>query len=152
MMHLYLKRFSHGSESTLGLLLVNGVFECFTLEDENRNEKVFGETRIPNGNYELELRKEGGFHTRYARRFPDLHKGMIHLKDVPNFEYVLIHIGNDDSDTAGCILVGDSTKSNVPAKGFVGNSTNAYKRLYKKVSNELVNQKPVILHIDTLRI
>ena len=35
-------------------------FLAYTLEDEYREEKVYGETRIPNGTYELGLRKVGG--------------------------------------------------------------------------------------------
>ena len=35
-MKLELKRFSAGNDSTLGLMFVDGEFECFTLEDEYR--------------------------------------------------------------------------------------------------------------------
>ncbi len=36
-------------------------FLCFTLEDEHRDEKVMGETRIPAGTYRITLRTVGGF-------------------------------------------------------------------------------------------
>lgn len=80
---------------------------CYTLEDEFRKVKVFGETRIPVGTYELELRTEGSLTKRYEARFPDIHEGMIWLRAVPNFKYIYLHCGNDDEDTNGCILVGN---------------------------------------------
>lgn len=136
-MDLDLIRFSSGKNDTLGLLYIDRVFQCYTLEDEFRTEKVMGKTRIPEGKYELKLRKEGEFHQRYAQRFPAFHKGMLHLQNVPGFTYVLIHIGNDEDDTAGCLLVGNSSKSNVTSKGFIGESTKAYRFIYPKIANEL---------------
>ena len=53
-MKLEVIRFSSQSESTLGMLfdVTNGKkFLCFTLEDEARETKVKGETRIPAGIY-----------------------------------------------------------------------------------------------------
>jgi len=47
-MKLELKRFSGQSDTTLGLMFVDGEFECFTLEDEYRADKVKGETRKKN--------------------------------------------------------------------------------------------------------
>ena len=32
---------------------------------------------------------------------------MLHVQDVTGFQFILIHIGNTDEDTAGCLLVGD---------------------------------------------
>ena len=58
---------------------------------------------------------------------------MLHILDVPDFEYILIHIGNTDDDTAGCLLVGDTINNNTVNDGFLGSSTSAYTRLYKKV-------------------
>lgn len=135
-MDIYLQRFSGEKEDTLGLLFDNNCqFMCFVLEDQYQNEKVYGETRIPAGRYKVLLRTEGGFHKRYSEKFGEDHKGMLHLQDVPGFNYVLIHIGNDDDDTAGCLLVGDQVKSNIPYdKGFIGDSTQAYKRIYPKLA------------------
>ena len=55
------------------------------------------------------------------------------------FEYILIHIGNDDDDSAGCLLVGDSQTQNVIKRGFIGSSTDAYKRIYPPIADVLVN-------------
>lgn len=136
MTNFLVQRFSGGVDDTLGLLAkchdVQNAFMCFTLEDEHRTKKVFGETRIPDGVYELKLRTHGGFHERYLEKF-DFHIGMIEICDVPNFTDVLIHIGNTDDDTAGCLLVGDSATQNVTREGFIGNSSNAYKRIYQDI-------------------
>jgi hypothetical protein len=84
------------------------------------------------------LRKEGGFHNKYKKRFAGIHKGMIEVLDVPNFNYVLFHCGNTDEDTGGCLLLGDSQENNYIIKdGFIGKSTNAYKRIYPNIAKEL---------------
>ena len=73
-------RYSSGVDSTLGLLSEVGPdgreFLAYTLEDEWREEKVSAETRIPEGTYDIKLRTTGGFHSRYANKFGDWHKGM----------------------------------------------------------------------------
>ena len=105
-MKLTVLRYNSQDDFTQGLLFIDGKFECHTIEDEQRTVKVYSETAIPNGTYEVKLRTEGKFHQNYSSKFPLFHKGMLHVTNVPNFEYILIHIGNDDDDTAGCLLVG----------------------------------------------
>ena len=132
-MKLEVLRFSSQSDSTSGLLfdISNNKrkFLCYTLEDESRKEKVWGETCIPSGEYCLGLRTVGGLDARYSKRFADIHMGMLHVLDVPNFKYILIHCGNTDEDTAGCLLLGDTQENNIVKKdGFIGRSTLAYMR------------------------
>lgn len=127
-------RVRSNSNETLSNIFINGLSECVGLEDEYREDKLTSETRIPAGKYKVELRTVGGFHSRYSKKFPELHEGMLWIKDVPNFEYILIHIGNDDDDTAGCLLVGsDYYISEDTGEMKVIYSTNAYKKLYKRV-------------------
>jgi len=154
-MKLRVLRFSSQEDSTSGLLFLEDEFGlnflCYTLEDERRALKVKGETRVPQGTYEIKLRTEGGFHERYKKRFGALHKGMLHVIDVPNFEYILIHTGNTDEHTAGCLLVGDSQENNVIIKdGFIGKSTNAYKRIYKDISKAIINNEKVTITYQDL--
>lgn len=139
-MELEVIRFSSGSDSTNGILfdVTNRIdgrkFLCYTLEDEQRKEKVKGETRIPAGSYEIKIRDVGGFHAKYSKRFKDIHRGMLHVTNVPGFNYILIHCGNTDEHTAGCLLVGDSQENNQNKKdGFIGKSTQAYKRVYQYI-------------------
>ena len=132
-------RVSSQKDSTSGMLfeIENGkrTFLCYTIEDEQRDVKVWGETRIPAGTYQLELRTEGGFHNRYKSRYGNWHKGMIWVKDVPGFEYILWHTGNTDESTAGCLILGNSQESNIVKKdGFVGYSRDAYAFVYPRVA------------------
>ena len=107
-MLLKLDRFGSGPAGTLGLLSISGRFECFTLEDPPKDRvKIAGDTRIPAGTYRMTLRTEGGFHGRYRRRFGDMHNGMLWLRDVPEYKWVLIHLGNTKKHTRGCLLVGE---------------------------------------------
>jgi hypothetical protein len=125
-------------------------FLCYTLEDERRALKVRGETRVPAGTYKIELRKEGGFHNRYTKKYPGVHRGMLHITDVPNFEYILIHTGNTDEHTAGCLIVGDAQENNIILPdGFVGKSVNAYKRIYPSIAKAIEQGEEVtITYID----
>ena len=150
-MKLQVKRLTDSGESTIGALYIDGKFECWTLEDEHRTKKVFGSTRIPKGKYTITLRKEGGHHTRYLKKFgEDFHKGMLHVRNVPNFKYILIHIGNSADDTAGCLLVGDIANNNKINKGRISQSTNAYKRMYEKVRNAIIKGEDVSIEYINL--
>ena len=136
-------RYSSGADSTLGILSENGPegreFLAYTLEDEFREEKVSAETRIPEGTYDVKLRTTGGFHSRYAAKFGDWHKGMLHVQDVPGFEYILIHTGNTDEHTMGCLLVADSSTQNITKDGFIGASVSAYERIYPSLAQWLLD-------------
>lgn len=145
---LTLIRFSSSNDDTLGILYAWNKFECFTLEDEYRTEKKYGETRIPAGKYPVKFRTVGSMNDKYKRKFGDKHHGMLELKGVPQFDAILIHIGNREDDTAGCILVGDSAGSNVRENGYVGQSTQAYVRLYDKVSERLLRGEYVEITIQ----
>ena len=148
-MELKVYRFSSQSQTTLGALHINGEFECYTLEDQHQDMKVRGETRIPKGKYKIALRTVGGFHAKYSKKFPDMHKGMLQVMNVPNFEYILIHIGNDEDDTMGCLLVGLHCNNNKIDKGQISSSTTAYKTMYTKVLKALESGENVnIEYID----
>ena len=149
-MKLEVIRFSSQADSTSGLLFettpVGRSFLCYTLEDEYQTLKVKGETRIPAGVYEIKFRKKGGLHEKYNKKYPDIHRGMLHITDVPNFEYILIHTGNTDEHTAGCLIVGDSQENNIVTEnGWVGKSRNAYKRIYPLVAKALERGEKVMI-------
>ena len=152
-MRLELYRFSSQNESTLGILyIVNDEtnqkdFLCFTLEDQKREIKVYGETRIPKGTYQIEYRKEGGYHNKYSKRFPSIHRGMLEIRDVPNFTHILLHCGNTDDDTDGCLLVGNVVSQNITKDGFLGQSTDCYKRIYPILADILDSQKHLSIKI-----
>lgn len=128
-MQIRVDRYISDTETTLSRLWLGSEHLCYGLEDEYREEKTVGETRIPAGEYPVRLRTEGGFHQRYQQRFPEFHEGMLHIVDIPNFEHVLIHIGNDEGDTSGCLLVG--VAPSIGAEGMtLSQSEVAYRRLY----------------------
>ena len=155
-MKLEVIRFSSEADSTSGLLfdVTNGrKFLAYTLEDEYRdseNAKVMAETRIPAGTYKVILRTIGRIHNNYIKRFADIHKGTLHVINVPNFKYILIHCGNTDEHTAGCLLVWDSqTNNQVKKDGFIGSSTNAYKRVYPPIAEALeCDEEVTITYVD----
>tara|TARA_R100000654_G_scaffold74500_1_gene109029 strand:- start:4794 stop:5267 length:474 start_codon:yes stop_codon:yes gene_type:complete len=155
-MKLKVVRFSSQEDSTSGLLFLEKEnkldFLCYTLEDEYREDKVMGETRVPSGVYEIKLRTEGGFHERYKKKYGSMHKGMLHVTDVPNFKWILIHTGNTDEHTAGCLLVGDTQENNkMVSNGFIGKSVNAYKRIYPDISEAIqAGEKVTIEYIDEI--
>ena len=152
-MELEVLRISSQADSTNGILfdVTEGrKFLCYTLEDEHRSEKIKGETRIPAGTYKITLRTVGGFHTRYTAKYGEMHKGMLWVRDVPGFEYILIHTGNTDEHTAGCLLVGSSQQENLSkGDGFIGASGTAYKKIYPSIAAALeAGEEVTITYID----
>jgi len=144
-MKLDVVRTQFGKDATNGLLFIDGKFECYTLEDEYRTVKVMHETCIPEGVYPIEFRTVGGFDAKYTKRYgEEFHKGMLWIRGVPEFEYILIHTGNTDSHTSGCLLVGETQQDLDKGKdGFVGGSGDAYKKMYPKVRDALLNGEQV---------
>jgi len=132
-LELVIERFGLGRDSTLSEWFLEGMHECFGLEDERRKVKVPGETCIPEGRFEIKLRTEGDAHKRYLHRFPGVHVGMLHLQDVPQFTWIQIHPGNDDDDTDGCPLPGTYPMILPDGEFEVAASVKAYLKLYKKV-------------------
>jgi len=153
-MKLDVIRHQFGSDATNGMLFIDGVFECYTLEDEYRDVKVMHETCIPEGEYEIKFRTVGGFHTRYLSRYgADWHKGMLWLQDVPEFEYILIHTLNDSTQTSGCLGVGSVQQDlDLDAKGLISQSTDAYKRLYPKIRDALLNEEKVTIKYSKINL
>ena len=81
--------------ATMGILLIDGVFTCWTLEDVVREVKIPGETAIPAGRYAVQL----SLSQRFQKLLPE-------ILTVPGFTGIRIHAGNTQADTAGCLLVG----------------------------------------------
>ena len=150
-MKLTVVRTQFGTDATNGLLFIDGIFECYTLEDQYQAVKVMHETCIPEGTYDIKFRKTGGFHAKYSERYKNAHHGMLHIQDVPNFTYILIHTGNTDEHTSGCLIVGETQQDlEVSKDGFIGSSAVAYKKMYAKVAGQLLQGKDVTIEYTTI--
>ncbi len=139
-MKLVLKRKVFTNESTTGELSIDGIFECFTLEDIDRGltatmdikeiekTKIHSMTAIPYGDYEVVI--------NHSNRFNCL---MPLLIGVKGFSGVRIHTGNKSADTEGCILVGKTV-----GLDFIGNSKIEYAEIFKKLSDASLKEKVLL--------
>ena len=103
-MNLLLKRRKSVGGATIGELFLNGVHECYILEDVVRKDgekKVHGETAIPVGRFQVV--------NTYSPRFE---KYLPLLLNVPGFAGIRIHPGNKSTDTEGCLLPGRAVGKN----------------------------------------
>ena len=116
-MKIEVKRLHRTDNSTIGELTIDGKFECYTLEDTERDVKIKGETAIPKGTYKVIINQ--------SNRFKKLLPLLI---NVPNFEGVRIHPGNSNHDTEGCILVGMNRSVD-----YITKSRKAFDSLFKKM-------------------
>jgi hypothetical protein len=150
-----LSRFGFGRDSTIGILseVINDKRKriAFTIEDERRLTKVYGETCIPQGTYELELQSSGELHRRYSDRYGARHKGMIHIKAVPGFVGIMFHPGNTDDDTKGCILPGTVPVITQDGEFKVADSQPAYWKFYDDVAASLFSGEKCILHVTEVQ-
>ena len=124
-MKIEVKRIFKGAYYTIGKMYLDGIYFCDTLEDtvrdfgKNGKGKVYGETAIPAGTYDVILSHS----PKFKRTLPE-------LLNVPYFEYIRIHAGNTAEDSHGCILVGENK-----VKGKVLNSRIWEKRLVDRLWN-----------------
>lgn len=135
-MKLELKRFFEGPDYTLGLLYLDGIFECFTLEDKTRIPfvKIPGQTAIPEGTYDVTI----DMSQRFGRMMP-------HILNVPQFEGIRIHSGNTAKDTEGCILLGQQSE-----KGDVSKSRLAFTAFYDKLQAAIERKEEVSISIHSI--
>ncbi len=134
---LYKRSYSAGNQSEIRQ------HQCFTLEDPWQSSKAAGNTRIPAGKYEVVLRTEGGKYQKYFTRFGDWQKpGMLWVKDVPGFEWILIHPGNTVADTEGCLLLGQEPSFRT---GSIANSVDTYREVYTWLASNLLTGTKVFI-------
>ena len=128
-MKLLVDRFYKGPKYTIGRLYIDGQYVCDTLEDKDRKltqtmsleeikkKKVYGQTAIPTGTYNV-----------IVNNSPKFKRNLPRLLNVPGYDGILIHRGNTHADSAGCILVGENK--------LVGKVINSTK--YEKLITELL--------------
>lgn len=155
-MELTLHRRYNGPNYTVGSLLVDGLYFCDTLEDKNRGLsstmsleeinkiKIKSETAIPYGTYKVTLNVKSPKYSNFDKyKYVAFTKGYIpRLINVPGFEGILIHAGNQDKDTDGCVLVGENK-----VKGQVINSQATWIKLYKLLQKADSSKEPITITI-----
>ena len=127
-MKINVVRFIRGPEFTIGSLSVDGNWLCWSGEDAVRDDpnpttpqnegKVYGKTAIPAGTYHV-----------IVNLSPRLKKRMPRLLNVPGFDGILIHKGNDAGDTSGCILIGAKVDS--PTR--ISDCSKVFDELFQKI-------------------
>jgi len=128
-MHLTVTRRQGTALSTPGLLDIDALFECYTLEPPRCAEHGCIEAShaasprqkpcaIPAGAYKVAL--------AFSPHFNDV---TPHVLGVPGFTSIEIHWGNYPRDTRGCLLVGQTR-----ACDFIGNSREAFRALMAKLA------------------
>lgn len=147
-MKLTLKRKFLGDKYTVGDLFIDGKFFCNTIEDKVRElpvicpytpkgqsckckGKVYAETAIPAGTYKITME----YSPRFKRKLPLLH-------DVPHFIGILIHSGNDETASAGCLIVGKNTiKGKVTESRATSDKLNVILSKEQHIAIEVINGK-----------
>lgn len=159
MKHILLNRLYDSNSETLGILYFKSdkLRYVYTIEDTYNEHKIPGSTRIPAGQYEIKLIKEGQHFIDYCKHKNDdiaaltLKYGIMQLQNVPNFTSILIHIGNLKQDTAGCPCVGNSSNNFSYEDGMITNSTSAYLYLIKHLFPMLAEDQMTITILDNDR-
>jgi serine/threonine protein kinase len=141
-MEIVVKRTYKGPKYTIGHLYIDGVYFCDTLEDPDRGLKdsmsldqikkikIKGDTCIPYGKYNVAMNIISPKYSNLSK-YPYASKAngkMPRIMNIKGFSGVLIHAGNTQKDTEGCLLVGYNK-----VKGKVVNSQNTWSILYDKM-------------------
>ncbi|EDP2737879.1 hypothetical protein FW495_00580 [Campylobacter jejuni] len=105
------------------------LFECFSLEEDKEGLESGKDLRIPEGNYNLKRHSPSRFENtlRSITKKDDDTMINVYNDKVPSSRAILIHWGNTDKDTKGCILLGLTKDNNNES---VGQSRQACKEFY----------------------
>lgn len=143
-MKLLLRRRYLGPDYTIGSLSIDGIYLCDTIEDKVRDlnqdgdlddageGKIFGETAIPFGAYDVEL----SMSPKFKRLLPM-------VLNVKHFTGIRIHRGNTAQDSHGCILPGENK-----VKGKVLYSTKYEKEIVKLMRDATKQGEPISIEIS----
>lgn len=156
-MKLTLKRLYLKDSYTIGKLYINDIFFCDTLEDKDRGLtqdmsiseidkiKVYGETAIPIGTYDMTMSIKSPKFSNFKRyKWAKICDGYIpRLLNVPGFDGILIHVANKATDILGCIAIGENK-----AKGQVLNSTITFNKLIPILKEAFKNNEDVKITIE----
>ena len=135
-MKLSVIRDTFTDQTTIGKLYVNDQYECNTLEDiVRKGAKVFGKTAIPEGTYDLVI----DYSNHFQREMP-------HILNVPGFEGIRIHSGNNADDTEGCILLGLTRKTD-----WVGQSRTAFEAFFDKLEDAYKRKEHITIEVTQER-
>lgn len=129
-MEINVRRTEYADTYTIGRMTIDGVYMCYTLEDKVRpaGVKIQNQTAIPTGKYQVIIDFS-----------PHFQKQMLHVLNVPMFEGIRIHSGNDDADTDGCILVGNTWSGG----DWIGSSIQAMNKIFPLIS-AAINRKEIV--------
>lgn len=153
-MKIISKRIAKRDTYTISNMFIDDVKFCNVLEDTDRGLtsdmsleeikkiKVHGKTAIPTGTYKITLDVVSPKFSKY-KQYEFCQGKLPRLLDVPGFEGILIHIGNTETDTDGCLLVGDNN-----VVGKVTNSTVVFKELYSKMQEAVANKEEITITIE----
>lgn len=142
-MKILVKRIAKRPTYTIGKMYLDGKYFCDTLEDTDRNisqstpldtikkVKLPNNTAIPTGTYKVIVNVS----PKFKRLLP-------RLLNVPGFDGVLIHRGNTDKDTSGCILIGENK-----VVGKVINSTGYETKLVSILNKARDNKEGITIEI-----
>lgn len=136
-MEIRIERIFNCPNYCIGHLYADGKYICDTIEDTDRGlddgwpidkikkVKVMHQTAIPTGRYNVTINVISPRFSKkdYYRKFCG---GRVpRLLNVKGFDGILMHIGVNQFNTSGCVIVGYNT-----VKGAVTNSTQAFEKLY----------------------
>lgn len=143
-LNIITKRQPSTDKSTISEAFIDGIRECYFLEDVVREQyldgkwtwkpdyKIRGQTAIPSGTYPIII----DWSNRFKRDTPRL----LH---VPDFSMIRIHPGNTEADTEGCLLPGVDH-----GKDYMIRSRVAYNALFSKIKQALDYGREVSITIN----
>ena len=140
---------------TMSNLYIDGKWFCNCLEDADRGlDNSMSEdmirtlkkpsiTAIPRGTYEITLDVVSPKYSK-VQFYKDVCNGKVpRLKNVKGFDGILIHSGNTDRDSSGCLLVGHNK-----VKGQVINSKDTFKQLYQLLQDRKNKGEKITIKIE----
>lgn len=139
---------------TISNLTIDGEWFCNVLEDTDRDLddsmpeskikrlKKPSITAIPRGTYEITLDVTSPKYSKVSF-YKEVCDGKVpRLLNVKGFEGILIHAGNTEYDSSGCLLVGVNL-----VKGKVLNSRETFKKLFNLLKDKKTKGEKIIIKI-----